>query len=1287
MEREGDDDQDANNKNNDDDDADNGVECSQETTKSKCPHCPRTFREDESHHNIDVHIKSHSFLPPPRKRKTIKDTPPQSNNMKSYFKIAPKRKASASNNIQSPNIWVQPNVTDAATTTLLDRDQPDVTNDRESVPELDVIAVEDSEVVNPVDTNSTNITLAVMEAATTATNHENFTQTPPLEIVKCAGVYLSCPPGSNIFHCFPFQLLQKKNLVFENGNFHHTACAARGYQIVDISLESSTPMNKICYNLMYSSNVEKIVQNMLDTDFYKTTTQDENLSHMQMKQRLDKVRNDAKQIQLQNFNLIRKVERLNKTLDLHQRLLVLLKEGKVHRLKQLLSVAMRNSRNISYIVGKVVDAIAGIYRPHPDQDDKDLAFVIWQLGGPALLDICHRAIGFPCTSVAYAMIKGTKFISSSFEATEKEAFDNLKFDDATPKYGRMLKIDETYVDQKVRWCPLDNRMYGFCYDHGHDEDLTLNSHDDVTRVAELVEDGKLHICKECMVVACSNNALKENTQILLAWPTCSRSETTIQKDFIEKFSAFFKSKTGAPLLCWGTDGDASRRRIFDALMNVFLKVESDIYHIISTLKLMDMYVGENEETVDFDPKHLGKRIRNSCISPQFQIGGVVLTRKDIKSILSLSTTCKHSVDELVNPLDKQNVKLSTDFMVTFSSAVKNASIESVGFRVASLVPALKLLGMVMQGVLAMYCFVGCTVEEQLIYISNASHSLLVLKRVVGTILPNQLYYDLQQTFKNVYFSAAKYQVYHPELPFFVVLLGNDAEERLFGNVRMKYGHNGLDCLEILYCARAMKELMAIFNKHPEWTEKTHKTMSRLCLDYSNPSNWKVENLKMGGINIKLCWSKGRLAVESFLQSSKQGELEVFDFADLSENVTIVKPRGLKIGLTELEEDWSSEAFVVTEETPDTPGTSATEREGVASEEDSSDEADIDIDESGSTLVDVLEEPSANGKKHDPQIDVDGTYFHKSTVLKQTFVGTTVSKDRLRRVQGLSKQPTTGKSKYDLDDILLLGDPVIYIMKKVPKLGSVTKIQKAGRAVKMISGVDIHAENVSLFVKELDVTDNGTDFEWNGSHAANPAIKVPGKTCHNFQPEVRMEETKTTYLFNKSMMFDVSQFLGNLPGASSQPSASKSTKDAGPTDPTTLNLLKQCFLCSSMIPYEEVRTHVGRHILNGSCGVRYPCGFCGRDCCQNSLGPPTKKGKEYFHVKVVSTCPYYIEIVRRIQKSSQKRPCTNYVNKCAVCKGDVWWYNLGHHYEDMHPGVDAPRLDEEEIKNMTKKKKK
>ena len=467
--------------------------------QKQCPICQREFREGEFQHNIDLHINSHKFIRPQRKRNKVKHTT-QKNSLESYFVKKAKTVESTVQSSCSESV----NPISASVTEMI---QDDV--DVEEVSSFtSLISSHSNPPVEESATSSTAIPCASIDII-----NDKTTQVNNIQAEKCAGLNLSSPSCSDIFHSFPFQLLSEMNVVFENGNFHHTSCADSGYQILEKSNEIHTPVNKICFDLKFSPGFQKIASNMIDTDYHNSTAHDDQLSFLQLKLRLNKARENAKQYRLSNLNLTRKLNRLNKTLLLHQRLLVLLKEGKVHRLKQLLSVAMRNSRNISAIVGKVVDAVAGVYTPHPDQDDKDLAFVIWQIGGPALLDICHKAIDFPCTSTAYNMIKGKKFINSSFDTDAEAALENLKIATDAPKYGGMLKVDETYVDAKVKWCPLDNRVYAFCYDHTRNIDLHLNSYDDITHLAELVEAGTIHICKECMVFVCTSNALKENTQI------------------------------------------------------------------------------------------------------------------------------------------------------------------------------------------------------------------------------------------------------------------------------------------------------------------------------------------------------------------------------------------------------------------------------------------------------------------------------------------------------------------------------------------------------------------------------------------------------------------------------------------------------------------------------------------------------------------------------------------------------------------------------------------------------
>ena len=116
----------------------------------------------------------------------------------------------------------------------------------------------------------------------------------------------------------------------------------------------------------------------------------------------------------------------------------------------------------------------------------------------------------------------------------------------------------------------------------------------------------------------------------------------------------------------------------------------------------------------------------------------------------------------------------------------------------------------------------------------------------------------------------------------------------------------------------------------------------------------------------------------------------------------------------------------------------------------------------------------------------------------------------------------------------------------------------------------------------------------------------------------------------------------------------------------------------------MRAHVGKHILDGECKDSQPCGFCGRGACSNRLADPTKRGGKKFYSKVLSNCPYYIDIKKRAKKSSIRYPCTNYLDKCPLCNADIWKYNIPKHYTDMHQGVEVPTTPtQDEIAFMKK----
>ena len=147
--------------------------------------------------------------------------------------------------------------------------------------------------------------------------------------------------------------------------------------------------------------------------------------------------------------------------------------------------------------------------------------------------------------------------------------------------------------------------------------------------------------------------------------------------------------------------------------------------------MLDLEAGNGEETVNFDHKHLSKRARNCLIGGNLNIRNTLIFPEDMKVLLSSVPTNKHSIEALINPADKQNVSLATDFLATFCEATNPSQHETIvelSFRLACIADELKAFGLVIDGLLCLYAYPSLDIRTQLEQISKAIHILLVLHR-------------------------------------------------------------------------------------------------------------------------------------------------------------------------------------------------------------------------------------------------------------------------------------------------------------------------------------------------------------------------------------------------------------------------------------------------------------------------------------------------------------------------------------------------------------------------------
>ncbi|EDR04579.1 uncharacterized protein LACBIDRAFT_330513 [Laccaria bicolor S238N-H82] len=136
--------------------------------------------------------------------------------------------------------------------------------------------------------------------------------------------------------------------------------------------------------------------------------------------------------------------------------------------------------------------------------------------------------------------------------------------------------------------------------------------------------------------------------------------------------------------------------------------------------------------------------------------------------------------------------------------------------------------------------------------------------------------------------------------------------------------------------------------------------------------------------------------------------------------------------------------------------------------------------------------------------------------------------------------------------------------------------------------------------------------------------------------------------------------------------------------TPLNLVKlngtdqrPCHICNKILHINEMRNHVGIHILKACRDVvdlvvkeigADACGWCGRDGCKTQLVESKNT------VKITSNCEYHYEKMqyKAAGRPTNLKPCTNIPLNCTICppasNGQLvtfWKYEFITHMVDKH----------------------
>lgn len=163
---------------------------------------------------------------------------------------------------------------------------------------------------------------------------------------------------------------------------------------------------------------------------------------------------------------------------------------------------------------------------------------------------------------------------------------------------------------------------------------------------------------------------------------------------------------------------------------------------------------------------------------------------------------------------------------------------------------------------------------QLVHLSAAAHMLLAMQREdnAGTkLMPTQLYTDIMIMIKNVYFCVVKCKIDDPSGKFWIILLGTDRLEELFGILRTMVGNDfNVDVLQLAICLTGTTEVSTILAKYPHWDRSPRRLKLPALskdgfevyngIDHIKPPSW-CGDVNVSRVNLQTSWRLGRETVE------------------------------------------------------------------------------------------------------------------------------------------------------------------------------------------------------------------------------------------------------------------------------------------------------------------------------------------------------------------------------------------------------------------------------------------
>ncbi|TFK58748.1 hypothetical protein BDN72DRAFT_950059 [Pluteus cervinus] len=1086
----------------------------------------------------------------------------------------------------------------------------------------------------------------------------------------CLGVVVKLPPGTSPHSAYPFALHEQLGDPWDysvcNGIMSLRSRACTPSQLIP-----GTHWCRSCQQLEEGQHMEKIVNRMVIG-----VHENAPLAYHGVGTLIKIIRqknNRLNVFRMRKLNDARKLVRTARTLEVHRQWIMAVGSGKVERVDRLVRSGLNAKKGIRALLRSYDDAAQKVYRPRNyTEADKLRGLLLWRLGGARVAEIAYRALDLPSISTLRRNTLIPRLQTSPYtptlaeiEANVGSCFEHLwaQIKDKRVVH-QVIMIDELKVEERPRWCDKTNMIVGVCREHADSASLEFVSNHEPEQLLDKIEAGTVHLATEATVAAIG--LLTNNAKLYTAWPivisgTCRRENAVTHAGLLQTILQGSKA-TKIRTVSIASDGESKRGQAL--VLETFkqpLSSASPIYSLLSLLPLMNLEVGKDDITADKDYRHIFKCSRNLLLRKRgIKIHGSHIMPISIIQHLRANNVKDKRLHNLTNPSDKQDVKLAYDLL----SAIWSLPLapESSPPLYTKARNGLRTLGKLFYHLLLPYICIDLSLSEQLVHLSAAAHLLLALAREENAgalLIPTQLYINIMIMIKNAFFCVAKCKKDDPAGQFWLILLGTDRVEEIFGITRTMVGNDcNVDVLQLSLRLTGTTEVSTILAQHPEWDRTPRRlrlpSLSKDTLevhdrvDHIRPNSWRGD-VCVANVSLQSCWQRGCETIKEEIPHLAP----ILDEIATNPSVNILRPFGKDIVRSKrAQEDYDDTA-------EDYEETAAAASQPTSTPV-SAPEPDFE---------DAMAEELAT--KHQPCFMLDGHEVYKGRYLNKLFrdFSDPNSRDRTKRVANQKRY--TSIPNYCEDQLFVaIGEVnnIIYDSKTKEEL----HVNKLADPSTTISFQLLHLTSATVD------DDPKLEHDWKWSLKSGTTFQTSGKYIEPINPTVLTRSEETTYLFeSKALMALGASILERLvlkedgpklPGIDKPTNEFPYRKEGKACflcereNERGILLSKQCPSCTPPVPLEngpQLLAHMAAHHLYDPRVSRssQPCGFC--------LRPGVD------HVR--SSCPMLSKFsYAAAAKSSATSPSSNVPVKCPECPESapaVWKYNMFEHIKERHSYLD------------------